>query len=146
MVNVAAFTPRVQLIPDAFAAHHQLTLGQSHSAEVELWSGPAAGEGEWLYADGAETRNHGTLVTAQPVSARIQRLLTEREATAGEQDVTTRRYLVALDHDTATLTTKARVKVLAGDPLLEGRYLSVLDVQGGSLRLERHLVCLDNMD
>ena len=146
MVNLAAWKPRpgITLLPDGFEQYGQHALSGSHTADVEIWSGPADGAPEWVFAAGVETRNHGTLVTTGQV--RIQRLLSEGESTAGEQDVTSRRYLVALSWDASWVTTRTRIKVLAGDPLLEGRYLSVVDVQGGSLRFERHLIAIDNLE
>lgn len=148
MVNTAGFQPRdgIALIPDGFEAHGAASLDGTHTADVELWTGPADGAPEWSYdpATKTETRNHGTLVTY--AQARLQRLLSENEQPAGEQDVTTRRYLVVLPWDASWVTTRTHVKVLSGDPLLEGRWLSVLDAQGGSLRFERHLICLNNLE
>lgn len=148
-MNMAAFAPRegITLIPDGFQAHGATALEGSHTADVELWSGPEDGAPEWIFNPdtGTEARNHGTRTAT--ATARIQRLLSEAETAAGEQDVTSRRYLVALPWDASTVTTRSRVKVLAsGDPLLDGRFLSVLDAQGGSLRFERHLICLDNLE
>lgn len=148
MVNVAAYRPRpgLTLIPDGLEAHAAQAVAGSRTAAVEIWSGPAGGAPEWVFSGGREMRDHGTLLTPEPIAARIQRLLTERELEAGEQDVTTRRYLVALPHDT-TVALGSLLKVIdSGDPLLDGRYLSVVDAQGGSLRIERHAVCVDNME
>ena len=148
MVNTAAFAPRegITLIPDGFQTHGAAALEGSHTADVELWSGPDDGEPEWIFdpATKTEVRNHGQMVTY--VAARLQRLLSENEQSAGEQDVTSRRYLVALTWNASWVTTRTRVKVLTGDPLLNGRFLSVVDPQAGSLRFERHLVCVANLD
>lgn len=146
VVNLAGWQPRdgLTLLPDGWEQHNAAPLNGTRTADVEVWSGPADGEPEWVYTAGTETRNHGTLI-ASP-TARIQRLLSEDEQPAGEQEVTTRRYLVALPRDLAEVTTRARIKVVdSGDAHLDGHYLSVADVQGGSLRLERHLICLDNL-
>ena len=149
MVNVAAYQPRQALdalIPPGWQVRHSDALDGSRTAAVEVWSGPADGTPEWVYSPATKTeaRNHGTLLSSP--TARIQRLLTEQEQASGEQDVTTRRYLVALPQ-AATVTLGNRIKVIdSGDPLLDGRYLSVVDVQGGSLRFERHAVCVDNME
>lgn len=146
MVNTAAWQPRagLALIPDGFEQLGAQVADGSHTASVELWSGPADGDPEWVYAGGTETRNHGSLLTS--ATARVQRLLSEAEQAAGEQDVTTRRYLLGLSLDLAEITLRARVKVVdSGDAQLNGRYLSVVDILGGSLRFERHLVCIDNL-
>lgn len=148
MVNVANYRPRpgLHVIPPTWEQHHKLTVDGTRTATVEIWSGPEDGR-DWVYDPATKTsvRDHGTLLAGG--TARIQRLLTEDTQPAGEQNVTTRRYLVTLDRNISDhLTTDARVKVLtSGDPILEGRYLSVLDIQGGSLRFERDLICLDNL-
>lgn len=149
MVNTSAYQPRQALdalIPPGWQARHSDALAGARTAAVELWSGPADGDQEWTFSPelGTEARNHGTLLSSP--TARIQRLLTEQEQASGEQDVTTRRYLVALPQS-ATVTLGNRIKVIdSGDPLLDGRYLSVVDVQGGSLRFERHLIAIDNLE
>lgn len=147
MVNTAAFQPRdgISLIPEGFQSHGAAAVSGSRTADVELWTGPADGEPDWVYSPATKTevRNHGEMVTY--AQARIQRLLSEAEQPVGEQDVTTRRYLVALPWDASWVTLRIHVKVLTGDPLLEGRWLSVADAQGGSLRFERHLICVDNL-
>lgn len=148
MVNVANYRPRpgLAVIPPEWEQHHKLTVDGTRTATVEIWSGPADGQ-EWVYDPVTKTsvRNHGTLLAGG--TARIQRILTEDTQPAGEQDLTTRRYLVTLDRNiSGDLTILSRVKVIAsGDPLIDGRYLSVLDIQSGSLRFERDLICLDNL-
>lgn len=147
MVNVGNYRtrPGVTVIPTGWEQHHKPTVDGSRTATVELWSGPADGESDYRFVDGAEVPNHGDQLTAQPVTARIQRLLSEDESVTGGQQITTRRYLVTLDRDTPSLTTRARVLVVQCDPELDGKYLHVQDVQGGSLRFERDLICFETV-
>lgn len=146
MVNLAGWQPRagVTVLPDGWGQHNAAPLSGTRTATVQVWSGPADGAPEWVLVDGQETRDHGALLGSP--SVRIQRLADAVYADAGTQQVVTRRYLVALPRDLAEVTTRARIKVVdSGDAQLDGHYLSVADVQGGSLRLERHLICLDNL-
>lgn len=151
MVNVSSYRPRpgLTVIPPGWEQHHKPVADGTRTATVELWTGPLAGDPEWIWdrAERREVRNHGTrLHPDSTITARVQRLREEDGTSAGQQDVTTRRYLVALDRDLADeLTVTARVRVVDCDPYLDGHYLSVLDIQGGSLRFERDLLCLDNL-
>ena len=148
MVNVSAYRPRpgLHVIPPGWEAHHKPVADGTRTAEVEVWTGPSGPEWVWDPDTKDEVRDHGTLITAG--TARIQRLQTESETTAGEQDVTTRRYLVTLDREIGPgLTDRSHIHVTtSGDPLLNGRWLAVLDIQGGSLRWERDLICEDNLE
>ena len=139
------------LIPHGWQERHGQAVAGSRTAEVQLWTGPSAGEPEWVWDEAArsETRNRGErLLPDHLITARLQRLVTEDIQPAGEQDVTSRRYLVALDREISDgLNPDMLVHVIdAGDPYLDGRWLSVVDIQGGSLRFERHFVALDNLD
>ena len=150
MVNLANFRPRRPLIPCGWEERHAPILDGSRTAIVELWSGPADGTPEWVYdpTTKAEVRNHGTRLHADgTITARIQRLGTGTETEAGAQDVTIRTYLIALPrHISDGLTPHARVHVTEiNDDHMQGRWLQVIDIQGGSLRFERHLIALDNL-
>lgn len=151
MVNASGYRPRpgLAVIPTGWEQHHKPVADGTRTATVELWSGPIGGP-EWLYDRAAKTevRNHGTrLHPGVTITARVQRLREEDDATAGQQDIATRRYLITLDRDLAdALTLTGRVRVVDCDPYLDGRYLSIVDIQGGSLRFERDLICLDNLE
>lgn len=150
MVNTAAYRPRpgLSVIPAGFNEHHQPAVNGTHTATVEYWTGPAAGEPEvaWDHTTHTETRNYGTRIPDKPIPARVQRILSEDTTTAGGQTVTTRSYRVTTNHDAPeALTVDGFVKVLDGDPYLDGRWLSVSDVQGNSLTFERAIICLDNL-
>lgn len=150
MVNTAAFRPRpgITVIPDSFITYHEPTVDGTHLATVELWTGPAAGEPAVVWNDvtHTETRNYGTRVPDMPVAARIQNVSVVAGVTAGSQDVTTRSYRVTTNQAIPEgLTVSGFVKIVDGDPYLEGRYLSVEDIHGGTFAFERVLVCLDNL-
>lgn len=155
MVDLTRYRPlprrRGGLIPDGWERYHARAVAGSRTAEVELWTGPQSGEPEWLFdpVKKTETRNRGRrLYPDCTIWARIQRLVSEDGATAGEQAVTARRYLIALDREVSDgLNPNALVHVIcSGDDYLDDRWLSVVDIQGGSLRFERHLVALDHLD
>lgn len=147
MVNLGNFRPRVAVIPDGWEQHHKPTVDGTRTATVEVWSGPAEGESDWEWDPvvGDDVPNHGSLVLPDPVTARIQRLLTEDEYATGGQNLKSRRYLVTLDRNLPTLTPRARLRVVQCDPELDGKYLHVLDIQGGSLRFERDLICIETL-
>ena len=148
-MKLSNYRPRfgVTVIPPGWEQHHKPTADGGRTAIVEVWSGPLDGAPEWVYMDGREIRDHGILLHGD-LTARIQRLGQASEVATGAQDVTVRTYLVALDREVGgDFTPRARVKVIdSGDPQIDGRYMSVLDIYGGSLRFERDLICLDNLD
>lgn len=152
MVSTANFRPRdgIELIPDDWEARHKPVVDGSRTAVVEVWAGPAAGEKDWTYDSDTkkDVENHGSqLFASETVTARIQRLAADSQEVVGGQKVTHRRYLVPMDREIAEgLTTRTRLRVVeCSDPLLEGVYLYVQDIQKGSLRWERDLVCLENL-
>ena len=150
MVDTSTYTPRsalADLIPPGWEVRHGNALQSARTAGVEIWTGPADGTPEWVYdpLTKTEVRNHGTLVTT--AMARVQRLLGDLVQDTGTQDVSTRQYLVVLPWEASWLTTRTHIRIMtSGDPLIDGRYMSVVDPQGGSLRFERHVVCEDNLE
>ena len=149
MVNVAAFQPRpgVAVVPDGFTAHHLPTVDGTHTATVEYWTGPAAGENPFVWdpVEKTEVPNRGTRTPDRPIPARIQRVLSEKVGVAGGQQVTTRSYMVTTNEDTPdALTVAGFVRVLDGDPYLDGHWLAVQDIHGNSFSFERAIICLDN--
>lgn len=134
-----------QIIPEGWETRHAAVLNQTHTATVHIWSGTESSE--WTYdpVSKTEIRDRGTRLTDQPVTARVQRLRENTSTTAGTQEIAHRNYLVALDRDlTIAFTNRCQVEIVTStDPLLTGDWLYVRDIQKGSLRFERHLICTD---
>lgn len=134
-----------KVISPGWSRHHAPTATGGMNAAVTI--GVQTGS---TY-DPATDQTSGTWSVDYAGPARIQSLnQASANATAG-QDVVGRSYLVQLDFAieeaaTADLVPGARVKVLAAtnDHRLIGQDLWVLDVQSGSERFTRDLVCSDN--
>lgn len=149
VVNTSRFSPRtgVQVIPDGFNEYHAPTASGTHVAEVEYWTGPAAGEPAtvWDPVEHTETPNRGLRVPDRSITARIQRVLSEEQTVAGSQLVSTHAYMVTTNQAVpSSLSVDGFVRVVDGDPYLDGRWLAVEGVQGNALRFERAIMCLDN--
>lgn len=128
----------VTVIPTGWEAHHQPVTEAAMTAVIELWSGA---DPEWTWADEAqaEVRDRGQKLWAGV--ARIQQRNDSDLEVAGDQQVTTHRYLVTLPREAGT---GAWVRVAEStDPLLD--WLKVVDTQKGSIRWERDLICTDNL-
>lgn len=128
----------VTVIPPGWEAHHQPVTEAAMTAVIELWSGA---DPEWTWDDEAqaEVRDRGQKLWAGV--ARIQQRNDSDLEVAGDQQVTTHRYLVTLPREAGT---GAWVRVAEStDPLLD--WLKVVDTQKGSIRWERDLICTDNL-
>lgn len=148
MVNHFAYTGSRRadaVFPPGWEAWHKPVTDASRTATVRLWSGTGSG---WTTGpDGEPARDHGHLLTPDPVTARIQRLAAEAESSAGGQTITTRRYLVTLDRETPTVATTTLVEIVdVDDTQISGRFMLVEDAMGGSVRWERDLYCIDHED
>lgn len=79
---------------------------------------------------------------------RVQEIDSATSVTQAGQQVTERRYLVTLPADVPQIDEGAHVVITAADndARLVNHRLRVADVQYGSERFERDLICLDNMD
>lgn len=144
-VNVPKVRDGLEVVPNYWEEYHEPVAAGTRTIAVDIYAGPAPGEPNqnWDPVARVDRPNHGTWL--YQTSARIQRLITGQEEPAGGREATSQRYLVTLHRDRApSLLNRIRV-IPGGDPLLDGKYLSIIDVQGGSLRWERDLICLDNL-
>jgi hypothetical protein len=136
--------PGSRVIPARWSEHHRPVASASMRGTCSI-SRPDTDTADDVYdpATLQYTSGAGTSIYVGP--CRVQALSTaEARQTFGEQDVTTRRYMVAIEWDAAEVAVNDVVTVdTADDPDLPGRKLRVLDVATGTEQWERDLVCQD---
>lgn len=140
---------RTTVIPKSWSQRHVSTARGGMNATVTI--GTSSGPTYDPTSDGTTT----TWSTDYDGPARIQAFMRARPANAGEQQLVGRSYLVQIDSDTlararsagsASLRPRMRVHVTSAinDADLVGQSLWVIDVQLGSERFTRDLICSDN--
>ena len=133
------------IIPDEWSRHHQPAATTAMRARVTITDPNRTTPGEW---DPIENVYGPPVphVVAADLPARIQRLLSDTQDRQAGQDLTTRQYLVQLPADAPDIEVDHQVLVTAcpDDAHLLGHALTVLDVQHGSERFTRDLVCQHN--
>lgn len=135
-------------IPEDWSDHHRPVLAGTHTATVTLRR-PGGTPGAFNPTTGTYP---STPFTAYYTGAARVQILNpaEQERLAGEQEVSTLRYSVTLDHEVTgvQLDDLCRVTVVDdnGDTELVGRDLVVESIERGSLHWERRLVCTDNLE
>jgi hypothetical protein len=134
-----------RVIPTGWSAHHAPVAAGGMNATVTIGNTRTGTEHDPETDDTVDTWS--TEYDTGP--ARIQVINQAEQADAAGQQVTGRTYLVQLDknHDGADeITPGARVVVDAAvnDAQLVAQVLWVVDVQMGSERFTRDLVCSDN--
>jgi hypothetical protein len=137
--------PGTKVIPTGWSSYHQPVAKGGMNATVTV------GNTESAPQYNAEEDDYTTTWSKEydQGPARVQELNDSRQADAAGQLVTGRTYLVQLDanHSGAdVIKPGARVLVTAAvnDAQLVGQELWVVDVQLGSERFTRDLVCSDN--
>lgn len=141
------------LFPAGWEEAHQPVVAGSWTAKVRYWSGPWPDEPDTIYdrTNRVEIPNRGRIlhdIVAGEPNARIQQHPTPIDQLAGEQEVTTHRYLVVVPKRWDDLTLRGWIEVLeSSDGQLVGdhRWLRPTDLMHGSLRWERDLICTLNL-
>ncbi|WP_426566384.1 DUF6093 family protein [Angustibacter sp. McL0619] len=143
--------PSTRVIPAGWSKHHQVVAAGGMNATVQLLE-PSADGGDF-------DPDTGDTSDAEPTTrwtgrARIQVVTGEgRTVDQAEQMVTFRGYLVQLDEsdsnspvpDDVAVGWLVKVTAALNDVRLAGRSLIVDDVQSGSERFTRDLMCNDNL-
>lgn len=135
----AAGRPGTEVIPSGWAAGHRGAAEGGMTATVALRQ-----PGTTTSWDEANQRTVSTPLApyATAVPARIQALTNDAKAVdAAEQQITIADYLVAVPLALDPAVGDLIQVTASGDPTLDGRDLTVVDVVRGSLRLERDLFC-----
>lgn len=141
--------PSTQVVPDNWSQHHAPTAAGGMTAKVVIRN-PNAATTTW----NPETESQDS-TPATPVydnAARVQAVDTVFQSTQATQDVTERRYLVQLLMDAPHIEQGWTVEVTecANDADLvattHARPMFIEDVQHGSERFTRDLVCTLNQD
>ena len=133
-----------QVIPDDWSAHHQSVATGGMTAACTI----ADPSRETVPPFDPET---GTQPAPVPFAVydgpcRVQEVDSATSAMQAGQDVTARRYLVAIQADADRIEQGWPVTITAArnDAHLVGQTLYVADVQSGSERFERDLICTAN--
>jgi hypothetical protein len=135
--------PGTKVIPTGWSAHHQPVAAGGMNAEVTIGT-----RGDTAYdPDTDSTIASWSQEYAGP--ARIQALTQAEVHDLAGQAVVGRPYLVQLDArkagaDKVTSGMRTHVTVAVNDAQMVGDNLWVVDVQMGSERFTRDLVCTDN--
>lgn len=132
--------PSTKPIPDGWDAHHRPVATATMTASCSI-ARPAAGA--YNAATLQYAANTDTAIYSGPCRIQ-QRTSAEATGDVAGQIVTTRSYLVAIEHDAGQVLVDDIVTLTdAVDALLIGRKLRVTDVQYGSNQWQRDLFCED---
>lgn len=149
--------PGTRVIPAAWSRHHQPTATGGMNARCIITDPARATPGAW--DDTTGTYEPSTPHRVWPPTdgldedawpCRVQAVQSNQDREQAGQDSTTRRYLVQLDDPLLStvpdIETGYVVTITAAtnDPHLVGLALTVEDVQHGSERFTRDLVCIHN--
>lgn len=129
-----------RVIPAGWSAHHAPAAAGGMNATVTIGS---RGEPDYDEATDTTTTPWSDAYTGP---ARIQVLNDAHQQDVAGQQISGRAYLVQIDIDAGRVTPGMRVHVTAcpNDLQLVGDDLWLIDVQHGSERFTRDLVCSDN--
>jgi len=135
--------PSTKVVPGDWSRHHAPVARGGMNATVTVGT-----KGPTSYDPDTDDTT-ATWSTDYNGPARIQTMMRAHDATGGDQPLVGRTYLVQLDFDrSASLSLRPgmRVRVVKApnDALLAGQDLWVVDVQLGSERFTRDVVCSDN--
>lgn len=146
-----------KVIHPAWSRHHQPTATGGMNAACVVTDPARATTGAWDDETGEYSPSTPFVLVPPPTAldedgwpCRVQRLLGDTDAEQAGQDSTTRRYLIQLDDPgLATLPDVevghiVTVTAAVNDPHLVGLHLTVVDVQHGSERFTRDVVCTHN--
>jgi len=128
--------PGTRVIPPGWSDHHRPTATATMTATCTITrpSGPGATDGNGDYTPATPDTIYTGLCRVTP------RTTDERLLLAGENQVTARRYAVAITHDAPEILVGDSVNVTtAVDPGLVGLSLRVLDVRYASEQWQRDL-------
>lgn len=130
--------PTTRVIPSGWSDHHRPTAAATMTAECVITRPSGGGT---TGPDGTWTPSPAT--TLYTGACRVQALPTnERLLVRGDATETHRRYLVAVEWDSADPAIGDLVAVTTSvDPHLTGKTLRVIDIRYGSEQWQRDLIC-----
>ncbi|EFQ82706.1 hypothetical protein HMPREF0063_11915 [Aeromicrobium marinum DSM 15272] len=137
--------PGTRVLPENWERDHAPVVAKTRTAMIEIR--PPAALPTFTPGEG-----YGDPASLDPIytgSARIQALDADaRRRLVGEQDQGTSAYLVAIDIDAAAIPDNSTIRVTASnDPwMTTDRTLIVRNADLGSLRFERDLYAVDDLD
>lgn len=142
--------PDTRVIPKNWESEHGKVASRTHNATVQIYTASEDNSAGSLNED--LTRTSSTppeLVYTGPARIQVQNAQ-QKSAEVGDQSQITLDYLVALDRDVAgadDVTVRSVIKVIESpDPSLVGALrLYVAQVERGSVRFERDLICVDDI-
>lgn len=136
--------PNSRVIPAGWSAHHRPAAESTMTATCDI-TRPATGRGTLNPTTGTVT-NASTSIGVD-VPCRVQAAAsTDRSTQTGEQEVTFRKYMVAVPADLDPHVDDIVTITAAVDTDLIGRALRVLDVLYGSEVWQRTLTCVDTLN
>ncbi|WP_162529254.1 DUF6093 family protein [Segeticoccus rhizosphaerae] len=134
-----------RVIHPNWSTHHQATAqgGMTATCRIEV---PGVGT-TWDEVNEETIPAPATVIAPSGTPCRVQEIDSATNATQAAQDVSVRRYLVAVPAGVRTAEQGAHVVIEAcsNDARLVGRHLFIVDVQSASERFERDYVCTDNL-
>lgn len=152
MGPVAVPLPGTKVIPAGWSRHHQPVASGGMNAACVITDPTRTVPGEWDEATGEYGPGTPFVVLDGDPGwpCRVQAVQSDQDSEQAGQGSTTRRYLIQLhDPDLEGLPDVEEGHVVAvtsavNDPHLVGLHLQVVDVQHGSERFTRDVVCTHN--
>jgi len=137
--------PGSKVIPLRWSRYHALVAVGGMNAKCRIYN-PDLDESGWDAATESGTLQRGAAVYDGP--CRIQAVRSEAGTVQADESVTSRQYLVQVLFEAPDVEEKWQVVPYAviNDAHLEGIPLTVNDVQHGSERFTRDLVCTHNQN
>lgn len=139
--------PGTKVIPTSWEAEHAKVAGRTVTAKVKVWPRAVAPEinDDLSYDAGPD------LEPVYDGGARIQVISGGRDAATqlvGDEAIAKVVYLVVIDREAEPILRGYVVQVIeSNDPTLQGdRRLAVERIDRGSLRFERDLYCVDELE
>lgn len=135
--------PNTKVVPAGWSRHHAKAAQGGQNAQVRVHDPSRDTPGAFDPATGTRAAATPFWLTTAPVTARVQEIRSATQANLAQEAVAVRDYLIQLpmDHPAVQIGNVVVTTACVNDPSLLAVDLVVQDVQYGSERFTRDLVC-----